>query len=227
MTSSVRWRTRSHCLTTRLVLHQISKRRPSTHWLLQRLFFVDPCALKEQVRDETISEVIDALVQWRVGPSPGVQSQQSHAHTKPEASTYFSSMGSTGALQQSLSQQHFVKQASMNQQPSYSMTSAASTGAYAAPARVALLGTADHPARIQGPSRLLVSSANQIRLVVQGKTHKGKSCVIQDETKLYVNVVFLLARGDKETVEKLHTTRVEKKTRYPTYHATYQCSVHR
>ena len=54
-----------------------------------------------------------------------------------------SSMGSTGALQQPsfVSQQPFVQQAFVNQQPSYSMTSAASTGAYAAPARVALLGT--------------------------------------------------------------------------------------
>ena len=48
-----------------------------------------------------------------------------------------SSMGSTGALQQPsfVSQQPFVQQAFVNQQPSYSMTSAASTGAYAAPAR--------------------------------------------------------------------------------------------
>merc|ERR1711957_467417 len=37
------------------------------------------------------------------------------------------------------SQQPFVQQAFVNQQPSYSMTSAASTGAYAAPARVAMV----------------------------------------------------------------------------------------
>jgi len=52
-----------------------------------------------------------------------------------------SSMGSTGALQQPsfVSQQPFVQQAFVNQQPSYSMTSAASTGAYAAPTRVAMV----------------------------------------------------------------------------------------
>merc|ERR1712166_464783 len=51
------------------------------------------------------------------------------------------SMGSTGALQQPsfVSQQPFVQQAFVNQQPSYSMTSAASTGAYAAPTWVAMV----------------------------------------------------------------------------------------